>query len=189
MLNYYKRYANETKDVLESLPLDIVEQITQCLIEARNDNRFIFVMGNGGSAATASHFANDMGKGELSSSFARFRVFALTDNIPLITAWANDSAYEDIFAEQLHNFVRKRDVVIAISSSGNSPNILKALRLARCNEAVTIGFAGFGGGHMKELLDHCCVVPSTNVQHIEDTHMLLMHMIYSYIRDTDRARL
>jgi D-sedoheptulose 7-phosphate isomerase len=100
-----------------------------------------------------------------------------------MTAWANDTSYEHIFAEQLRNFVNQGDVVVGISSSGNSPNVLNGLKLAREKGAVTVGLTGFQGGKMKDLVDSCCIVPSNNVQHIEDAHMILAHMIYCRIRD------
>ena len=180
---YYARYAEEIQTVIRALPLAMVERIGAELIRACEEERFIFVMGNGGSAATASHFANDLGKGGMTGFPRRFKILALTDNVPLMTAWANDTAYEHIFAEQLRNFVKQGDVVIGISSSGNSPNVLNGLKLAREKGVVTIGLTGFQGGKMKELTDHCCIVPSTNVQHIEDAHMMLTHMIYCRIRD------
>src|ERR1700683_51149 len=115
----------------------------------------IYLFGNGGSAALASHFACDLGKGTIDGSRKRFRVLALTDNVPLMTAWANDSRYEDIFAEQLANFVRKDDIAFAISGSGNSQNVLNALELAREAEATTIGLAGYRGGRVEGIWRRC----------------------------------
>jgi D-sedoheptulose 7-phosphate isomerase len=182
-MDYYTRYAEEIQALLGKLPLDIVARVSKELLRACEEGRFIFVMGNGGSAATASHFANDLGKGGMTGFPRRFKVLALTDNVPLMTAWANDTAYEHIFSEQLQNFVSNGDVVIGISGSGNSLNVLNGLRLAREKGAVTIGLTGLEGGKMKEVVDYCCKVPSTNMQHIEDIHMILAHMIYSHIRD------
>ena len=108
----------------------------------------------------------------------RFRVLALTDNVPLMTAWANDAHYDDIFAEQLRPFLREGDVVFAISGSGNSPNVLKGLQLARDTSAHTIGLTGFEGGKMKKLCDICVVVPSDNMQVIEDVHLSVSHAIF-----------
>jgi D-sedoheptulose 7-phosphate isomerase len=109
-------------------------------------------------------------------------VLALTDNVPLMTAWANDSRYEDIFAEQLANFVREDDVAFAISGSGNSRNVLNALKFAREMRATTVGLAGNGGGKMKELCDICMVVPSDNMQIIEDLHLCIAHALFSAVR-------
>ncbi len=112
----------------------------------------------------------------------RFRVLSLTDNIPVMTAWANDARYEDIFAEQLRNFVEKGDIVLAISGSGNSPNILNGLKVARETGAYTIGLTGFQGGKMKDLCDLCLVVPSDNMQFIEDLHVCISHSIFTAVR-------
>ena len=164
---------------------DIVDQIAKELLGAYFRDRSVFVLGNGGSAATASHFACDLAKGAikwLHKDAKRFRIIALTDNVPLLTAWANDSRYEDVFAEQLQNFVRRDDVVIAISGSGNSPNVLKALTLAQAAGARTIGLTGFMGGKMISLCQHCVVVPSDNMEVIEDLHMAICHSLTTTIR-------
>jgi D-sedoheptulose 7-phosphate isomerase len=152
------------------------------LLDAYENGRMIYLFGNGGSAALASHFACDLGKGTIDGSKKRFRVLALTDNVPLITAWANDSRYEDIFAEQLANFVRKDDVAFAISGSGNSQNVLNALELAREAGATTIGLVGYSGGRMKELCDVSMIVPSHNMQIIEDLHLCVAHALFSGVR-------
>lgn len=162
-----------------------VDRIAMELLRVYRAGRSVYTFGNGGSAATASHFACDLGKGTskwLPEGAKRFRVVALTDNIPIMTAWANDTAYEEIFAEQLHNLVRPDDLVIAISGSGNSPNILKALDLALKFGAYTIGLAGFRGGRMKSLCRTCLVVPSDNMEVIEDVHMAACHAIATVIR-------
>jgi D-sedoheptulose 7-phosphate isomerase len=140
------------------------------------------VFGNGGSAALASHCACDLGKGTTTNGNRRFRVLALTDNIPLMTAWANDASYDDIFAEQLTPFIDKGDIALAISGSGNSPNVLKALLVARQAGAFTIGLTGFQGGKMKRLCDLCIIVPSDNMQVIEDLHVSVNHSIFTALR-------
>jgi D-sedoheptulose 7-phosphate isomerase len=118
----------------------------------------------------------------VNGSRKRFRAMAFTDNVPLMTAWANDSKYEDIFAEQLANFVRPGDVAFAISGSGNSPNVLRALKTARENRSTTIGLAGFAGGQMRDLCDACIVVPCDNMQIIEDLHLCVAHSLFTCIR-------
>jgi D-sedoheptulose 7-phosphate isomerase len=167
---------------VRKLPFEIIDRVCDFLLDARENGRMIYLFGNGGSAALASHFACDLGKGTIDGSKKRFRVLALTDNVPLMTAWANDSRYEDIFAEQLANLVRKDDVAFAISGSGNSQNVLKALKLAREARATTIGLAGYEGGGMKELCDICMVVPSDNMQIIEDLHLCVAHALFSAVR-------
>jgi D-sedoheptulose 7-phosphate isomerase len=142
------------------------------------------VMGNGGSAANAEHFVNDLGKGGPRGFPRRFKILSLASNLPLLTAWANDTDYEHVFAEQLRNFVGPGDVVMAISGSGNSRNVLNALALARAHGGVTVGLTGCDGGKLKHLCDHCVIVPSDNIQHIEELHLVVLHAIYSAIRDT-----
>jgi D-sedoheptulose 7-phosphate isomerase len=144
----------------------------------------VFIFGNGGSAALASHFACDLGKGTVigKDGQKRFRVMALTDNLPLVTAWANDTSYEQVFAEQLRNFVAAGDVAFAISGSGNSPNVLQALKVAKEARATTIGLTGFEGGKMRSLCDVCVILPSDNMQIIEDFHVSVTHAVFSVIR-------
>jgi D-sedoheptulose 7-phosphate isomerase len=124
-----------------------------------------------------------LGKGTVVNGQKRFRVLALTDNVPLLTAWANDTRYEDVFAEQLRSFLHKDDVAFAISGSGNSQNILNALEVAREVGALTIGLTGFQGGKIKPLCDFCMVIPSENMQVIEDIHLSVTHSIFTGLRE------
>jgi len=187
----FAQYIGEIKHILDRLPLDPLQQICDLLYEAYERDRAIFVFGNGGSAALASHMVCDLGKGTHSpnpSSVAvdhvkRLKVFSVTDNVPMITAWANDSAYEDIFAEQIENFVQPGDVAFGISGSGNSPNVLKALGLAREKGGITVGLTGFQGGKMKDLLDYGIVVPSDCMQQIEDMHLVMAHMLFLELKE------
>lgn len=167
---------------IRNLPFDQVDQVAEILVRAYKRQRTIFLFGNGGSAALASHFACDLGKGTVNGSGKRFRVMALTDNVPLMTAWANDSKYEDIFSEQLANFMMPGDVAFAISGSGNSPNVLKALRVARESGSTTVGLTGFAGGRMLAFCDACIVVPCDNMQIIEDLHLCVSHSLFTCIR-------
>lgn len=175
-------YFEYLSRVVHKLPLPDIDRVCNVLLDAYENDRAIYLFGNGGSAALASHLTCDLGKGTANGSSKRFRVLSLTDNIPLMTAWANDRAYEDIFAEQLVNFVRKDDVAFAISGSGNSPNVLNALRVARTLNATTVGLTGYQGGKMKQLCDACVIVPSDNMQIIEDLHLCVAHAIFSAIR-------
>lgn len=154
----------------------------EVLFEAWHSKKHVYIIGNGGSAATASHMANDLNKFTIVQGMPRFKAVSLSDNMPLITAWANDSSYESIFSEQLLNLVESGDVVVAISTSGNSPNILQALRVARQNQATTIGFTGDDGGILKDLVDHCVFIPDAYIGRQEDGHMILDHMIASLLR-------
>ncbi len=183
MADYARAYLERTADIAMRIPTDAAARIVRVLIEACEAGRTVFVMGNGGSSATATHFANDLGKGGVSGFPKRFKVICLNDNMALVTAWANDTDYQRIFAEQLRNFVEPGDVVVGFSGSGNSPNVLNAIRLAKERRAVTVGFTGLPGGLLRNLADHCLVVPSTDMQHIEDLHLVVAHLIYSQIRD------
>lgn len=175
-------YFDCLSQTVKRLPYETIDRIANILLEAYQADQMVYLFGNGGSAALASHFACDLGKGTVNRSGKRFRVLALTDNIPLMTAWANDSKYEDIFAEQLTNLVRPDNVAFAISGSGNSLNVLRALRVAREAGATTVGLTGFQGGKMKQLCNVCMVVPSENMQIIEDLHMCAAHSLFTCIR-------
>jgi D-sedoheptulose 7-phosphate isomerase len=177
---YFEMYQR----MLANLPHGAIEQAIHEFLRAYDDGKHVFIFGNGGSAALASHFACDLGKGTVigENGHKRFRVMALTDNVPLVTAWANDSSYERIFAEQLQNFVAPGDVAFAISGSGNSPNVLQALEAARHARATTVGLTGFEGGKMKSLCDVCIILPSDNMQIIEDFHLSVTHAIFSVLR-------
>jgi len=175
-------YFRSLSEVIERLPFVEIEMVSEMLIEAYENSRMIYLFGNGGSAALASHLACDLGKGTVNGSGRRFRVLSLTDNVPLMTAWANDSHYKDIFAQQLENYVRPLDIAFAISGSGNSPNVLNGLTSARRLGAITIGLGGFQGGQMKDLCDRCLVVPCDNMQMIEDLHLCIAHALFTCVR-------
>ncbi len=177
-----KRYFESYYAVLDNLPYLDIEAIIERLLLAREDGGTVYLFGNGGSAALASHFACDLGKGTRSGGNDKaFRVISLCDNVPLLTAWANDHSYEGIFSEQFRGLIGPDDVAMAISGSGNSPNVLRALEFARESGASTIGLAGFQGGKMKRLCDYCAIVPSDNMQVIEDFHLSVCHAIFKGI--------
>jgi D-sedoheptulose 7-phosphate isomerase len=175
-------YFRLLSSTVAKLAFATIESIADALLEAYEAGKSVYVFGNGGSAALASHMACDLGKGAVSVPGKRFRVISLTSNVPLMTAWANDSSYQDVFAEQLANFVGPDDIAFAISCSGNSANVLNALQLARRVRARTLGLSGFEGGKMKELCDLCMVVPSDNMQIIEDLHVCAAHAIFTAVR-------
>ena|SRR2546423_4801133 len=178
-----KEYFEELQRVLAALSHDTINQIADTFVDAYESHRAIYFFGNGGSASLASHFACDLGKGTAyCNGGKRFRALALTDNLATLTAWANDSDYEDVFSEQLRNFVQTGDVAFAISGSGNSKNVLNALQVAREAQAITVGLSGFEGGQMKTLCDICLVVPSDNMQIIEDLHLATTHSVYRIVR-------
>ena len=168
--------------VLRRLPFALIDRVVDALWRGYLENRTVYVFGNGGSAALASHCACDLGKGTVINGNRRFRVLALTDNVSLLTAWANDASYEDVFSEQLSTLIDKADIALAISGSGNSANVLKALQVAREASAFTIGLTGFQGGRMKSLCDLCIVIPSDNMQVIEDLHVAVSHSVFAALR-------
>jgi D-sedoheptulose 7-phosphate isomerase len=177
-------YFETLSRVILKLPYLGIHQIISSLMQAFENDRTVFVFGNGGSAATASHFASDLSKGATEHTQGkRLKVRALTDNVSLLTAWANDVSYDHVFCEQLKNFVQPGDVAFAISASGNSPNVLEALKTARVAGATTVGIAGYQGGRMKALCDACVVVPSDNMQMIEDLHHAIAHSIFTAVRE------
>jgi D-sedoheptulose 7-phosphate isomerase len=178
-----KEYFEDLRRVLTIIPHDRVNQIADAFVDAYESHRSIYLFGNGGSASLASHFACDLGKGTAyCNGGKRLRALALTDNLATLTAWANDSDYADVFSEQLRNFVQPGDVALGISGSGNSKNVLNALRVAREARALTLGISGFEGGQMKALCDVCVVIPSDNMQIIEDLHLAVTHSIYRIVR-------
>jgi D-sedoheptulose 7-phosphate isomerase len=177
-LQYFQAY----QQTVARLPYHAIDQAALLLVRAYEEGRNIFLFGNGGSASLASHFACDLAKGTISvTNGKRFRALALTDNLPLLTAWANDSSYENIFAEQLRTFIGHKDIVFAISGSGNSPNVLHALQVAKEVGAFNIGLTGFQGGKMKQFCDLTIVIPSNNMQVIEDLHLSATHAIFTCI--------
>ncbi len=181
-----EEYLAQVRATLAALPTADLERIIGVLDEARMAGKQVFILGNGGSAATASHFASDLAKGAITPGKPRFKAFALTDNMPLFSAWANDAAYEDVFAQQLSNFIQPGDVVIAISGSGKSPNVLKAVHLARSVGATTIGLTGDMGGELQRTTDVCLVVPNRCMEQIEDVHLVIEHVITTCLRGGGR---
>jgi D-sedoheptulose 7-phosphate isomerase len=182
-----RQYAASLQEIVSRLPFDDVMGIADILFRAYHEDRAVFVFGNGGSAALASHMACDLGKGITplpapgEAGARRLRILSLTDNLPMISAWANDASYEDVFTRQLENFIRPGDIAFALSGSGNSPNILNALRLAREKRGVSVGFSG-QGGEMIGLLDYPAVVPSRQMQLVEDCQLIMMHMVFVNLR-------
>jgi D-sedoheptulose 7-phosphate isomerase len=177
-----QNYTTSLQDLLGRLPADDIARVVEEIVDAGDRGSTIFILGNGGSSATASHFACDLAKGTQRPGLPLFRVIALTDNVPLMTAWGNDTAYDRIFAEQLRPLVRPDDLVIAISGSGNSPNVLEAVRLAREAGARSIGWTGFRGGKIKDLVDVCVIVPSDSMEQIEDVHLIMEHAVCTTLR-------
>ncbi len=183
LVNYTAEYFQKLKDGLDSLDINSLEKIIEALKQAREEDKQIFIFGNGGSSAIASHLVNDLNKLASIGSEKKFRAIALTDNIPLLTAWANDEGYTEIFSRQLDNFLREGDVVVGISSSGNSENMVRALKLAHQRGAITVGLVGFGGGRMKSLADYFLWFPENHYGRVEDAHTVFCHLIANFLRD------
>jgi D-sedoheptulose 7-phosphate isomerase len=175
-------YLADLARVLLLVPGEAIEQAVAMLLDARARGKRVYVMGNGGSSATASHFVCDLVKTARVAGFDPVRAFALTDNTPLLTAWANDSAYEHSFAEQVGALVDPDDVVIGISASGNSPNIVAGFRAAADAGARTIGLVGFDGGKARDLVDVAIHVASHDYGLVEDTHSALTHAMAASVR-------
>jgi D-sedoheptulose 7-phosphate isomerase len=180
-------YLSELIITLKEIDKEAIWEVTNILLNAWQRGSQVFIVGNGGSAATASHMANDLNKYTITPGKKRFKAIALTDNIPLMTAWGNDDSYESIFSEQLINFLNPGDVILAISASGNSPNILKAVQVGRELGAVTIGLTGQTGGKLMGLVDHCVLVPSPHIGRQEDCHVIVNHVIANTLQKLIQA--
>jgi D-sedoheptulose 7-phosphate isomerase len=173
--------------VVESLDVSAVEQAIQAIIGAFDNKRTVFTCGNGGSATTASHMAADLGKNSAMPGKERLRVIGLADNMSWFSALGNDLGYENVFVEQLANFVQSGDVLIAISASGNSPNVVKAAEYARAHGAKVIGLVGFKGGKLKEIADISVHSRIEDYGPVEDCHLMLDHIFVEALREHIRA--
>ncbi|HLL80318.1 MAG TPA: SIS domain-containing protein [Ktedonobacteraceae bacterium] len=180
-------YFRELEQMLQAVSLTDLRNVLDILEDAYHYGRRIFIVGNGGSAATASHFALDLAKNTIMPGAPRVKAISLTDHVPLITAWSNDTHYEHIFAEQLANMMEPGDVIIGISASGNSPNVINAVRLARRSRAATVALLGASGGKLRYLVDACVLAPGQNIEQQEDAHMILAHVITRHMREVVRS--
>ena len=177
-MNNVRDYFQLVSDTLNKLPPEPIERMVACLRQARAENQRIFVFGNGGSSANASHFVNDMVKSTVRPDQPRFRLICLSDNVPTLTAYANDVSYDVIFAEPMAALAEPGDVALALSGSGNSPNVLKAMDVAHEMGLTRIGLTGFAGGKLKDQCDVCVIVPSDSMQVIEDAHLVILHSVF-----------
>ena len=184
-MNGIKGYIDGLQSTLDGLHLGDIQQVVQLLAEARLSRRQIFIMGNGGSASTASHFICDLSKNTRRADLPNFKAIGLTDNMAIFSALANDEGYESVFAQQLASLLQPGDIVIGISASGNSPNVLNAIELANQMGATTIGFTGFDGGRLKSMVEYGVHTQSTCIEHVEDIHLMLEHVISKELRDMD----
>jgi len=182
-------YITDLQRTLDLLPKNLIAQVIDILHDARMTGKQIFIMGNGGSASTASHFVCDLAKNTRKDSLPHYRVIGLTDNMAIFSAYANDEGYENVFARQLANLINPKDIVIGISASGNSPNVLNAIAEAKKSDAITIAFTGFDGGQLGLMVDINIHVNSNCIEHVEDIHLVLEHIIVKTIKEQTYSEL
>jgi len=181
--NTIRAYWHELADAMEAMPFALVSQAATALLNCHQHGGVIFLVGNGGSAATASHFACDLAKGTRGpDGRPTLRVMALTDNVPLLTAWGNDTSYDRVFAEQLTALAHTGDTLVAISASGNSPNVLACVEAARQHGMTVIALTGQTGGKLRALADLAICVPSPSIEQVEDAHLMIAHSICVALR-------
>jgi len=182
VVKFSKSYFHYLTEVFEKIDLQEIQSFIDTLLSARDAGSLIFFMGNGGSAATASHFANDLAIG-VNDYEKPFKVMSITDNIPVITAIANDYGYDDIFLRQLQIYGKSGDIVIGISASGNSQNLINAFEYASSSEIKTVALTAFDGGKLKEIADQGIHIPTGDKEYgpAEDLHMILDHLVGSYL--------
>lgn len=178
---FTNQYISDLTSLLERFDTDQFEKIVELILDAYDRGNNIFIMGNGGSGSTASHFACDINKGCCIDLEKKFKVICLNDNIPTMLALSNDISYESIFVEQMKNFFNSGDLVIGISGSGNSENVLRAIKYGNENNGRTIGLSGFSGGNLSKLVDVSFVADIDDMQKVEDIHMIIVHMIMQAI--------
>jgi phosphoheptose isomerase len=183
LLSYIGDYFAGVKRLLDEVPAAQVERLADLLEEAWKEGRRVLLMGNGGSSATVSHIVNDLQKCLDMECGKPLKTICLSDCTPLMMAWANDTEYANVFAPQVAAWAEPGDLVIGVSGSGNSPNILRAIEKGNELGAMTFGLAGYSGGKLAQSAKECIVVPSDNMQQIEDLHMILLHVVFSVVRD------
>jgi D-sedoheptulose 7-phosphate isomerase len=182
MQSYIDSYIASLTDTIARLPTEPICRLGAALLRAYRNDKQVFTLGNGGSSSTASHMAADLAKNTIGPNMRRFRIASLNENAAIVTALANDLGYEHVFSEQLIDQIGPGDVLIAVSASGNSPNVIKAIRYARGESAEVVGVLGFDGGQAAKLADHAIIVPSDNYGIVEDVHLMINHMLVEYFR-------
>ena len=177
-----RSYLDRLLKTLDGMPVDDIARLSEMLYRAYSDGKQVFILGNGGSASTASHMAADLGKNTIGPNMRRFRIMSLNDNIPLLTALSNDLGYDNMFAEQLQNLIQPGDVLIVITGSGNSPNVLKAMEYAQSRSAQVAALLGFGGGKASKLSDLNVLIDSDDYGVVEDAHLIVNHILVEHFR-------
>ena len=182
MDNFTEQYLDKAKKIIDGIDRKKIDKSISMFLEPHGTNRQIFIIGNGGSAATATHFANDLTKFCSVEGKKRFKAISLTDNVSTITALANDISYDKIFSEQLLNLVNEDDLLVVLSASGNSPNVIEAVKAAKEHGAKTLGFLGFDGGKLKGMVDEYVLIENNDFGLVESVHLLLEHLIVNSLR-------
>lgn len=184
---FVKEHLTRLKQILDNIDVDVISDIVDTLEQTIENNSRVYILGNGGSAATASHMQNDLGTGLKRLAGINLNVISLCDNISVLTAITNDTSYKNVFYYQINNRIKKDDLLIAISCSGNSENIIKAVEYSKSIGVTIIGMTGFDGGKLKELSDIKYHIPARYNEYglVEDMHMILNHMLYAYYIEGD----
>ena len=185
-MEHIHNYISTLQQTIDQLPRQLIADVVDILHLARVHGNNVFIMGNGGSASTASHFVCDLAKNTRCEGLPHFKVIGLTDNMALLSAYANDEGYENVFSQQLANFIQPKDIVIAISASGNSKNVINAVEEAQKYNVTTIGFTGFDGGRLGQMVNINIHVKSNIIEHVEDIHLMLEHIIVKTIKERTR---
>jgi D-sedoheptulose 7-phosphate isomerase len=175
-------YLEQLRAAIDTLPRDRLAEMGEMLFRAYRSEKQVFTVGNGGSASTASHMAADLGKNTIGPNMRRFRILSLNDNAAIVTALANDIGYEHIFSEQLVNLIQPGDLLVAISGSGNSPNVVRAMTYAREQCAEVVAVLGFDGGRAAGLADLAVIVPVDHYGIVEDLHLIINHILVDYFK-------
>jgi D-sedoheptulose 7-phosphate isomerase len=176
------RHIERLENALAALSSENLEALGEVLFRAYRNNKQVFTVGNGGSSSTASHIAADLAKNTIGPNMRRFRITSLNENAAIVTALANDLGYENVFVEQLVNLIGAGDVLVGVSASGNSENVLKAMRYAQAQSAEVVGLLGFSGGEAAELADVAVVVPSDDYGVVEDVHLIINHILVDHFK-------
>lgn len=186
-MEHIQNYISKLQQTINGLPRQRIADVIDVLQQARTRGSNVFIMGNGGSASTAAHFVCDLAKNTRQEGLPHFKVIGLTDNTAIFSAYANDEGYENVFAQQLANLIQPMDVVIGISTSGNSINVINAIEEAHRHNGITVGFTGFDGGRLGQIVKFNIHVESDIIEHVEDIHLMLEHIIVSTIKERTRA--
>ena len=187
--DFIQSYLRDVKALLDRLDASQLERMVEALFDAWRHDRRVLLMGNGGSSSSVSHIVNDMQKNIDLEAGKALRTLCLSDCTPLMMAWANDTAWDNIFAPQVRCWTEPGDVVIGVSGSGNSMNVINGIAAANKAGAITFGLAGYAGGKLKHTAQHCLVVPCDNMQRIEDVHMVVLHLVFSALLERAKASL